>query len=54
MLLELPIALGLIGGTLGWFGAPLLHKTTHLLRALRIFSFIWRGWQQQRIQQQIM
>lgn len=27
MLLELPIALGLIGGTLGWFGAALLHRT---------------------------
>ena len=25
VLLELPIALGLIGGTLGWFGALLLH-----------------------------
>jgi len=23
VLLELPIALGLIGGVLGWFGAPL-------------------------------
>ena len=40
MLLELPIALGLIGGTLGWFGAPLLHRTEVVQRSLALCALL--------------